>query len=77
MLKVLLIAWLVIGLATIAAVGIRRSRRNRGDPKWSRRTGGQPGFLASIKGVMPSTPLPEWVDWDDDDPGPDANDWER
>jgi hypothetical protein len=64
LLKVLLIAWLVIGLTVIVVGSVRRSRANRGDPNWTRRT--QPGYEASIHGSMPATPLPEWVDWDDD-----------
>lgn len=65
LLKVMLIAWLVTGLAVVVIMGIRRSRANRGDPNWTRRTGGQPGYEASIRGDIPATPLPEWVDWDD------------
>jgi hypothetical protein len=70
LLEVLLIAWLAIGLTIAVIIGVRRSRANRGDPKWSRRIGGQPGFEASIRGNMPATPLPEWVDRDDDNPEP-------
>ena len=68
LLKVLLIAWLTIGLTVVVVMGVRRSRANRGDPNSTRRTRGQPGYEASIRGNMPATPLPEWVDWDDDDP---------
>lgn len=67
-LKVLLIGWLTIGLTVVVIIGVRRSRTNRGDPKWSRRPGGQPGYEASIRGNMPATPLPEWVDRDDHNP---------
>ena len=66
LLKVLLIAWLAIGLTIMVIMGVRRSRANRGDPNWTRRTVGQPGYEASIRGNMPATPLPERVDWDDD-----------
>jgi hypothetical protein len=65
LLKVLLIAWPAIGLRIMVIMGVRRSRANRGDPNWTRRTGGQPGYEASIRGNMPVTPLPERVDWDD------------
>jgi hypothetical protein len=65
LLKVLLIAWLAISLRIMVIMGVRRSRANRGDPNWTRRTGGQPGYEASIRGNMPVTPLPERVDWDD------------
>jgi hypothetical protein len=68
LLKIVLIAWLAVGLTTLVIAGIRRSRANRGDSRWSRRAGGQPGYEASIRGNMPVTPLPEWVDWSDDDP---------
>jgi hypothetical protein len=64
LLKVLLIVWLAVGLTVIVIVGVRRSRANRGDPNWSRRTGKQSGYEASIRGSMPATPLPEWVDRD-------------
>jgi len=71
-LKFLLIAWLAVVLTVVVVAGMRRSRRNRRDPNWSRRSGGQPGFEASLRGNMPTTPRPEWVDWTDDDPEPDA-----
>ncbi|ORB10925.1 hypothetical protein BST37_21770 [Mycobacterium noviomagense] len=70
--EVLLVVWLMIGLTTLLIVGFRRSRANRGDPSWSRRTDGQPEFEASIRGNMPTTPLLEWVDWDDDHREPDG-----
>jgi hypothetical protein len=70
LLKALLIVWLAIGLTVIVIVGVRRSRANRGSPNWSGRTGGQPGYEASIRGSMPATPLPEWVDRDDENPEP-------
>jgi hypothetical protein len=66
LLKVLPIAWLAIGLTVMVIMGVRQSRANRGDPDWTRRTGGQPGYEASIRGNMPATPLPEWVDRNDD-----------
>lgn len=66
-LKVALLVFIVGGVVVIVTRGIRRSRANRGDPNW-RRSRNQPGFEASARGAMPSTPLPEWVDWDDDEP---------
>jgi hypothetical protein len=68
LLKVFLVAFLAAGVTVVVVVGVRRSRANRGDPSWSRRAGGQPGYEASIRGNMPATPLPEWVDWDDENP---------
>jgi hypothetical protein len=70
-LKVALLAFIVGGVAAIIIRGRRRSRANRGDPNWMPR--GQPSHEASAHGAMPSTPLPEWVYWndengDDDDP---------
>jgi len=65
-LKTLAVAWLVIGLAVLVVVGVRRSRSNRGNPNWYRRPGGQPGHVSSMSGIMPNTPLPEWIDWTDD-----------
>jgi hypothetical protein len=74
LLKVSLTVWLAVAVAVMAIVGIRRSRRNRSDPNWSRGAGALPGYAASIRGTMPATPLPEWVDWDEDQPDPDARD---
>ncbi|QUR69954.1 hypothetical protein F6B93_19305 [Mycobacterium spongiae] len=76
-LKALLIAWLVIALAAILVGAIRRSRRFRSYPNWSERGREQPGFEASIRGAMPVTPLPEWVDWDDDDTALDDKEREQ
>jgi Immunity protein 63 len=73
-LKVSLIAWLAVAVAVMVMVGIRRSRRNRSDPNWSRGAGALPGYAASIRGAMPATPRPEWVDWDEDQPEPAARD---
>jgi hypothetical protein len=72
LLKVSLIVWLAVAVAAMVVVGIRRSRRNRSEPNWSRGAGALPGYAASIRGTMPATPLPEWVDWDEDQPVPDA-----
>jgi hypothetical protein len=66
-LKVALLLFIVGGVAAIIARGVRRSRANRGDPNWNS-SRAQPGFEASAHGAMPRTPLPEWVDWDDDGP---------
>lgn len=67
-LKVALIAFVVAGTAALIARGIRRSRANRLDPRWtSHRI--QPGYEASALGAMPTTPLPEWAYWHDDDDG--------
>jgi hypothetical protein len=74
LLKVSLIVWLAVAVAAMVIVGLRRSRRNRSDPNWSRGPGALPGYAASIRGTMPATPLPEWVDWDEDQPDPDARD---
>lgn len=73
-LKVSLIVWLAVAVAVMVIVGVRRSRRNRSDPNWSRGAGALPGYAASIRGAMPATPLPEWVDWDEDQPDPDGRD---
>jgi Immunity protein 63 len=73
-LKVSLIGWLAVAVAVMVIVGVRRSRRNRSDPNWSRGAGALPGYAASIRGAMPATPLPEWVDWDEDQPDPDGRD---
>lgn len=66
-LKVALVAFIVVGLAAIVTRGIRRSRANRSDPNW-KPSPNQPGFEASGRGAMPTTPLPEWAYWDDDEP---------
>jgi hypothetical protein len=65
------VAGLAISLAVLVIAGVRRSGANRGNPDWFRRPGGQPGHQTSIRGDMPNTPLPEWIDWDDDKPDPD------
>jgi hypothetical protein len=69
--KVALVAGLAISLAVLVIAGVRRSRANRGNPDWFQRPGGQPGHQASMRGYMPNTPLPEWIDWDDDQHNPD------
>jgi hypothetical protein len=66
-LKVGLIAWLAAAVAVMVVVGIRRSRRNRHDPRWSRGKGTRPGFVASLRGNMPATPLPAWDDPNNDE----------
>jgi hypothetical protein len=70
-LKLALIAFVVGGIIALIAHGVRRSRANSLDPRWNdHRT--QPGYEASTRGVMHSTPLPEWAYWDDDgDDDPD------
>ena len=65
-LKVALIAYIIGGVAALVIHGVRRSRANRLDPRWNFYRG-YPGYEASVLGVMPNTPLPEWVDWDDED----------
>ncbi|OMC45484.1 hypothetical protein A5744_09610 [Mycobacterium sp. IS-1264] len=68
-LKVALIAFVVGGTVALITRGVRRSRANRLDPRWKGdRT--QPGYEASALGAMPNTPLPEWVNWDDEDDDP-------
>ena len=64
--KALLVVFLVVAVAALVIRGIRRSRANRGDPQWSQPHQGQPGHLASIRGVMPKTPLPTSGDGEDD-----------
>ncbi|WP_102418938.1 hypothetical protein [Mycobacterium sp. 4858] len=65
-LKVAVIALIVGGVVALIVRGVRRSRANRLDPHWRGR-GIQPGYEASVYGAMPSTPLPEWAYWDDED----------
>jgi hypothetical protein len=64
-LKVALIAFVVGGIVALVVRGVMRSRANRADPRW-KAYGGPPGYPGSLRGVMPDTPLPEWVHWDDD-----------
>jgi len=64
-LKVALIAFIVGGIAALIIRGVRRSRANRLDPRWNFYRG-YPGHEASVMGAMPNTPIPEWVDWDDE-----------
>jgi hypothetical protein len=59
--KVLLVAFLAISVVVLVVVGVRRSRANRADPRWSQPHQGQPDHTASIRGVMPKTPLPDWA----------------
>lgn len=65
-LKVGLLMFLTGGTAALIVRGVRRSRANRVDPSWKEYRG-QPGYEASIHGVMPRTPLPEWAYWNDDE----------
>jgi hypothetical protein len=64
--KAALVTGLVIGLLVLIIAGLRRSRANRGNPNWFQRPGGQPSHVASIHGTMPNTPLPERINWDND-----------
>lgn len=63
--KLALIALIVGGVVALIIRGVKRSQANRLDPRWNEhRT--QPGYEASARGAMPNTPLPEWVDRDDE-----------
>jgi hypothetical protein len=64
--KFALVVFLAVAIAVIAVVGRRRSRAHRRDPHWSPRNP-RPGHEASVRGVMPTVPLPEWTEWDDHD----------
>jgi hypothetical protein len=67
-LKIALVVFVVGGVVTLIARGVRRWRANRSDPRWKGHRS-QPGYQASARGVMPNTPLPEWAYHDDDDEG--------
>lgn len=67
-LKFALIALVVGGTVALIIRGIRRARANKSDPRWIGR--GQPGYEASAYGAMPSTPLPQWAFWEDEDDAP-------
>lgn len=56
--KVLLVAFLVVAVGALVIRGKRRSRANRANPQWSQPHQGQPGHVASLRGVMPTTPSP-------------------
>jgi hypothetical protein len=61
--KAVLLAFVIGGAAAVVIRGMRRSRANRGDPRWNEvRT--PPGHEASAYGATPLTPLPEWAYWD-------------
>jgi hypothetical protein len=63
--KVFLLVFVIGGAAAIVIRGMRRSRANRGDPRWNEfRT--PPGHEASAYGATPLTPLPDWAYWDRD-----------
>jgi hypothetical protein len=64
--KIALLVFVIGGAAAIVIRGIRRSRANRGDPRWNEYRG-QPSHEASAHGAMPRTPLPEWVYRDTED----------
>lgn len=64
-LKIAVVAFVVAGTIALITRGVRRSRANRLDPRWEGHSG-QPGHEASAFGVMPTTPLPDWVYWDDE-----------
>jgi hypothetical protein len=67
--KGLLVTFLLVSAVFIVVVGVRRSRANGGDSRWSQPQQGQPGYLASIRGVMPKTPQPrEDTGFDDRNP---------
>ncbi|GAC1646862.1 MAG: hypothetical protein NVS4B6_21110 [Mycobacterium sp.] len=56
--KALLVIFLVVAVGALTIRGMRRSRANRGNPQWSQPHQGQPDHIASLRGVMPKTPLP-------------------
>lgn len=63
--KIALLVFVIGGAAAIVIRGVRRSRANRGDPRWNEiRT--PPGHEASAYGATPLTPLPDWAYWDRD-----------
>ncbi|WP_375488847.1 hypothetical protein [uncultured Mycobacterium sp.] len=64
-LKVALIAFILGGVVALIVRGVRRSRANRLDSRWTDHRF-QPGYEASVFGIVPKTPLPEWAYWDDD-----------
>lgn len=59
--KALLVVFLVVAVGALVIRGMRRSRANRDNPQWSQPHHGQPGHVASLRGVMPKTPLPTWT----------------
>ncbi len=63
--KVVLLTFIIGGAVAIVIRGIRRSRANRGDPRWNEFRA-PPGHEASAYGATPFTPLPEWAYWDRD-----------
>jgi hypothetical protein len=67
--KIALAAFLVVAVCVLVFVGRRRSRANRADPRWTR-GGASPGYEASVRGVMPTLPLPDWAEDDDTDADP-------
>jgi hypothetical protein len=66
--KIALLVFVIGGTAAIVIRASRRSRANRGDPRWNEHRG-QPSNEASAHGAMPRTPLPEWVHWDTENDG--------
>jgi hypothetical protein len=63
--KIALLVFVIGGAAAIVIRGIRRSRANRGDPRWNEHRS-QPSHEASAHGAMPRIPLPEWAHWDNE-----------
>ena len=58
----LAVGWSVVATVILVVVFVRRVRAN-GHPKWP-----EPESLPTMYPRAPRTPLPEWVNWDDDDP---------
>jgi len=61
--KIALVVFIIGGVGAVVIRAILVSRANKTDPDWitSRR---QHGDEASVYGVMPRVPLPEWVHWE-------------
>jgi hypothetical protein len=64
-LKLALVAFLVIGVAILVVAFIRKSRA-RGFP-----TPESDSQFWQLKGAMPPTPKPDWIEADGDDEHPD------
>jgi hypothetical protein len=58
--KVALLGFLVLGCGVFVITYIRKARRG-GRPRQSNPYAA--GYLNSVRGGVPPTPLPEWVDW--------------
>jgi hypothetical protein len=65
--KVAAVIVIVVGVGVLVVTFIRKSRAN-GFPTYESNS-----HYAQMRGAMPPTPKPEWVDWEDEESSTDGS----